>query len=52
MSHPIQQYKSDNDSLVDQQLEKSLFDSDHDDDIFRSFFGLANRMMSETLRSG
>lgn len=52
MSYPIQKYKPNNESSVDQQLERSLFDFNDDTDIFRSFFGLANRMMNEMLRSG
>jgi len=51
MSYPIQQYQSNNNAIVDQELDKTLFDSNNDDDIFRSFFGLANRMMGEMLSS-
>jgi hypothetical protein len=52
MSYPVQQYNPNNNAVVDQQRDKALFDGDNDNDIFRSFFGLANRMMGEMLRSG
>jgi hypothetical protein len=51
MSYPIQQNNSNNNAVVDQQLDKALFSSNGDDDIIRSFYGLANRLMGEMLRS-
>ena len=52
MSYPIQEYKPNNNALVDQQFNQDLFNkSTNDGDMFRSFFGLANRMMGEMLRS-
>jgi hypothetical protein len=53
MSYPIQQYNSNNNALVDQKLDKAVFNvnDDDDDDIFRSFYSLANRLMGEMLSS-
>jgi hypothetical protein len=51
MSYPIQEYKPNNNAVVDQQLDRALFNDYNDDDIVRSFFGLANRMMREMLRT-
>ncbi|UJR08110.1 hypothetical protein I4U23_012387 [Adineta vaga] len=48
MSYPIQQYTSNNDTFVD----KAIFNDSNDGDIFRSFLGLANRMMSDMIQNG
>jgi hypothetical protein len=43
MSYPIQPYNQNNDNAV--------FDGNNDGDVFRSFFGMANKMMNEMVRS-
>ncbi len=51
MSYPIQEYKPNNNAVVDQQLDQAHYNGNNDGDIVRSFFGLANRMMGEMLRT-
>lgn len=58
MSYPIQEYNptaannpNNNNALVDQQFDRTLFNDNNDGNIVRSFFGLANRMMGEMLNS-
>lgn len=51
MSYPVQQYNPNNNALIDQPLGTSLFDDNNDRDIFRSFYGLANRIMGDMLRN-
>ncbi|CAF2719129.1 unnamed protein product [Rotaria sp. Silwood2] len=52
MSYPIQQYNPNNNALIDPQFDNTLLGSNNDGNMFGSFYGLANQMMSEMLRSG
>jgi len=51
MSYPIEQYNPNNKTLVDSKLDKTGFNGNDDDDIFRSFYSLANRLMGDMLNS-
>jgi len=52
MSYQTEQYNTSNDALVDQQLAQAGFDGNNNGDIFRSFLGLANQIMSDMIRNG
>ena len=52
MSNPVQQYPSNNDTRVNQQPDRTLTNGTNDGDIFRSFLGLTNRMMSDMMQNG
>jgi hypothetical protein len=51
MSYPIEQYNPNNNTLVDSKADKTVFNGNDDDDIFRSFYSLANRLMGDMLSS-
>ena len=48
MSYPIQEYNSNNGAVVD----RAVFNESSDGDIFRSFLGIANRMMNDMVQNG
>ena len=53
MSYPLQPYKPNNGAMMEQQMNRPIFDGNHGpDELLGSLFGLANQLMGEILRNG
>ncbi|CAF0859246.1 unnamed protein product [Adineta steineri] len=52
MSYSNQQYNSNNDGIISQTIDTALLNGNNVNDIFRSFYGIANNMMDDLIRNG